>query len=152
MTTGSRTPLARLTAEQRTRNAALLAATPLVGARFESSVLPWRLDPESAPLTAEQATVLAALEKRAATTAIEALVSLAKAGDIDHLGGGLELIPGLLMTLGVVDYEARHFTIEHGHTSIGYFAALAALGFLPEARVIDAFRRKIGRASCRERV
>jgi transketolase len=143
MTTGSRTPLARLTAEQRTRNAALLAATPLVGARFESSVLPWRLDPESAPLTAEQATVLAALEKRAATTAIEALVSLAKAGDIDHLGGGLELIPGLLMTLGVVDYEARHFTIEHGHTSIGYFAALAALGFLPEARVIDAFRRSL---------
>ena len=94
-------------------------------------------------LSAPTATALAALEKRAATIAIRALVSLAKANDIDHLGGGLELIPGLLMTLGVVDYERRHFTIEHGHTSIGYYAALAALGFLPEERVVDAFRRSL---------
>ena len=84
-----------------------------------------------------------ALQKRAATIAIKSLASLAQAGDLDHLGGGLELIPALLMTLGVVDYDARHFTIEHGHTSIGYYAALAALGFLPEDRVIETFRRSL---------
>ena len=32
------------------------------------------------------------------------------------------------MTLGVTNYDSRHFAIEHGHTSIGYYAALAALG------------------------
>ena len=47
------------------------------------------------------------------------------------------------MTLGIVDYERRHYVIEHGHTSIGYYAALAALGFLPEDRVIDKFRRSL---------
>src|SRR4029453_10149220 len=64
-------------------------------------------------------------------------------GDIDHLGGGLELIPALLMTLASIDYETRLFAIEHGHASIGYYAALAALGFLPEERVIDGFRRSL---------
>src|SRR5204863_6338878 len=59
----------------------------------------------------------------------------------DHLGGGLELIPALLMTLAATDYERSHFTIEHGHTSIGYYSALSALGFLDKARVVDAFRR-----------
>ena len=34
------------------------------------------------------------------------------------------------MTLAVTDYERSHYTIEHGHTSIGYYAALSALGFL----------------------
>jgi len=47
------------------------------------------------------------------------------------------------MTLGFVDYDTRHFTIEHGHTSIGYYSALSALGFIPEPRVIDAFRRSL---------
>jgi transketolase len=143
MNTGKTTPLARLTAEQDRRNADLLAESPCLGPRFESSVVPFRLDPASAVLGDAAATALAALEKRAATIAISSLVSLAKANDIDHLGGGLELIPGLLMTLSVVDYESRHFTIEHGHTSIGYYAALSALGFLPEDRVIDAFRRSL---------
>src|SRR4029453_14147198 len=64
-------------------------------------------------------------------------------GDIDHLGGGLELIPALLMTLASIDYETRLFAIEHGHASIGYYAALAALGFLPEDRVIETFRRSL---------
>ncbi len=143
MNTGKTTPLARLTAEQDRRNAELLTESPCLGPRFESSVLPFRLDPASGALGEAAATTLSALEKRAATIAISSLVSLAKANDIDHLGGGLELIPGLLMTLSVVDYERRHFTIEHGHTSIGYFSALAALGFLPESRVIDAFRRSL---------
>ncbi len=41
------------------------------------------------------------------------------------------------MTLAVTDYERSHYTIEHGHTSIGYYSALATLGFLDRARVID---------------
>lgn len=133
----------QLCAQQFQRNAALLAGTPFVGQRFESKVLPFCLDIERGEFTAPQATILAALEKKAATVAIQSLVSLAKVGDIDHLGGGLELIPSLLMTLSVVDYERRHFTIEHAHTSIGYYAALAALGFLAEDRVIDYFRRSL---------
>ena len=83
----------------------------------------------------------AALEKEAARIAIESLASLARVNDIDHLGGGLELIPALLMTLAVTDYERSHYTIEHGHTSIGYYSALSALGFLDRARVVDTFRR-----------
>ncbi len=86
---------------------------------------------------------LAALEKTAATIAIESLISLAKVNDIDHLGGGLELIGPLLMTLGAVDYRGTQFSIEHGHTSIGYYSALSALGFLPRERVIDTFRRSL---------
>src|SRR5688500_14765087 len=112
------TALARAAAEQDRRNAALLAETPLLGTRVESHVLPWRVDLQAAELSDEAQQTLAALEKAAARLAIRSLISLAKAGDIDHLGGGLELIPALLMTLGVVDYQAKHYTIEHGHTSI----------------------------------
>jgi transketolase N-terminal domain/subunit/transketolase C-terminal domain/subunit len=136
----------RLVADQKQRDAALLAATPFVGERLESSVLPLRLDIDGGELSAAQATTLSALEKRAATIAIKSLVSLAKVNDIDHLGGGLELIPSLLMTLGVVDYERCHFTIEHAHTSIGYYSALATLGFLAPERVIEQFRRSLDMA------
>jgi transketolase N-terminal domain/subunit/transketolase C-terminal domain/subunit len=135
-------PLATLTAEQDRRNADLLAATTYCGPRFESKVLPFTLDLARGELRPEDELTLAALEKTAARTAIASLASLAKnANDIDHLGGGLELIPALLMTLAVTDYERTHFTIEHGHTSIGYYSALSALGFLDEARVVDTFRR-----------
>lgn len=135
------TVLARSTAEQAKRNASLLADTPLAATRITSHVLPFAVDLSASALAPTESAALAGLEKSAATIAIKSLVSLAKAGDIDHLGGGLELIPALLMTLGVVNYDTRHFAIEHGHTSIGYYAALSALGFLPEARVIDRFRR-----------
>jgi transketolase len=47
------------------------------------------------------------------------------------------------LTLALTDYERVHFTIEHGHTSIGYYAALAALGFLDTAHVVDGFRRSL---------
>ncbi len=137
------TLLERSTAEQARRNTALLADTPLAASRIDSEVLPFVLDLSAARLSDDEAAALGGLEKRAASIAIRSLISLAKAGDIDHLGGGLELIPALLMTLGVVDYESRHFAIEHGHTSIGYYAALSALGFLPEARVVDRFRRSL---------
>ncbi len=135
--------LSTLTNEQNGRNAALLARTPHLGQRIESSVLPFTLDLSGGDLTAEQEVTLSALEKQSARTAIESLASLAKVNDIDHLGGGLELIPALLMTLAVTDYERSHFTIEHGHTSIGYFSTLATLGFLDRARVIDGFRRSL---------
>jgi transketolase N-terminal domain/subunit/transketolase C-terminal domain/subunit len=137
------TSLRSLTTDQAVRNEALLAASPLVGERFRSEVLPYRLNPTGGDLSAELDLQLSALEKSAASIAIRSLASLARAGDIDHLGGGLELIPALLMTLGIVDYDRRHFTIEHGHTSIGYYSALSALGFLPDQRVIDAFRRSL---------
>jgi transketolase N-terminal domain/subunit/transketolase C-terminal domain/subunit len=136
-------PLETLAAAQRQRNTDLLAATPLLGVRVTSTALPFALDPAAEALDPADAAALAALEKTAAAIAIRSLASLGRAGDIDHLGGGLELIPALLMTLGFVDYDARHFTIEHGHTSIGYYAALAALGFLPDDRVVDAFRRSL---------
>src|SRR5437762_666973 len=136
-------PLASLTTEQDARNGALLDRTTYCGPRFESRVLPFTLDLATGSLGADDELTLAGLEKEAARTAIESLASLAKANDIDHLGGGLELIPALLMTLAVTDYQRSHFTIEHGHTSIGYYSALSALGFLDRARVIDAFRRSL---------
>ena len=134
-------PLAALTAEQQTRNRALLARTPFLGPEFRSEVLPFTLDFTTRAFSAEHGLRLAAMEKTAARTAIESLVSLAKVNDIDHLGGGLELIPALLMTLAFTDYERVQYTIEHGHTSIGYYAALATLGFLDTAHVVDGFRR-----------
>lgn len=141
-----RNPLARLTREQDGRNAALLRDTPTLGREVRSDVLPFALDLTRAGIAVDAETMLAALEKTAATIAIESLVSLARDNDIDHLGGGLELIGPLLMTLSVVDYGARHYAIEHGHTSIGYYAALAALGFLPRERVIESFRRSLDMA------
>lgn len=128
---------------QNARNASLISASPSLGARFESRVLPFALDPAARALTADDDVTLSALEKTAARVAIKAAASLARAGDIDHLGGGLDLIPALTLTLACVDYDARHFTIEHGHTSIGYYGALTALGFLDEQRVVDAFRRSL---------
>jgi transketolase len=141
MTTRTFDSLAALTAEQDSRNAALIAATPFAGRRFESRVLPLTLDLAAGEFTADHDAAFGALEKDAARIAIESLASLAKVNDIDHLGGGLELIPALLMTLAVTDYQRSHYTIEHGHTSIGYYSALAALGFLDRAHVIEKFRR-----------
>ena len=135
--------LRRLFDEQQERNTALLQQTPTLRDAMRSEVLPFAVDLNAASLTDAQGHALAALEKVAARIAIESLVSLATVNDIDHLGGGLELIAPLLMTLGVVDYKGRQFSIEHGHTSIGYYSALAALGFLPRERVVDHFRRSL---------
>ncbi|HVD91550.1 MAG TPA: thiamine pyrophosphate-dependent enzyme [Vicinamibacterales bacterium] len=135
--------LRALTADQETRNRTLLGRSSHLGSRIQSDVLPFTLDFARREFTAEHALRLGALEKQAARTAIESLVSLAKANDIDHLGGGLELIPALLMTLAFTDYERVQYAIEHGHTSIGYYASLATLGFLDKARVVDGFRRSL---------
>ena len=137
------TPLMRAAGQQDRRNAQLLRETPLLGDRVRSSVLPLTVDLTQHRLSSETDVTLSALEKTAAAIAIESLVSLAKVNDIDHLGGGLELIGPLLMTLGIVDYEGRQFAIEHGHTSIGYYSALSALGFLPRDRVVEKFRRSL---------
>jgi transketolase len=125
------------------RNQALLAKSPYLKGTTESKVLPFHLDLNADKLTEEQVAALNALEKRAAATALGSLASLAKIGELDHLGGGLELIPSLLMTLGITDYQAKHYTIEHAHTSIGYYGALSALGFISEESVIDTFRRSL---------
>ncbi len=143
MTTRIADSLTTLAAEQDARNAALLARTPHLGQRIESNVLPFTLDLSRTEFSAAHDVTLSALEKQSARTAIESLASLAKVNDIDHLGGGLELIPALLMTLAVTDYERAHYTIEHGHTSIGYYSALATLGFLDRTRVIEGFRRSL---------
>lgn len=136
-------PLRTLSEEQHARNTALLQHTPTMGDAVRSEVLPFTIDLGAATLSDAQHHALGALEKTAARIAIESLISLAKVNDIDHLGGGLELIGPLLMTLGLVDYKGRQFSIEHGHTSIGYYSALSALGFLPRERVIDKFRRSL---------
>jgi len=135
--------LRRLFEQQNARNRQLVKQTPTLGAQVRSEVLPFAIDLNAPALTDDADQALAALEKTAATIAIESLISLAKVNDIDHLGGGLELIGPLLMTLGAVDYRGKQFSIEHGHTSIGYYAALSALGFLPRERVVDAFRRSL---------
>ena len=122
--------LATTVAEQSRRNAALLAETPLLRERVESHVLPFAWDLKSGRLTADQALQLGALEKVAATIAIKSLISLAKAGDLDHLGGGIEPILALLMTLGIVDYDIITTSFAP-HTSIGYFSRLGAR-VLPE--------------------
>lgn len=110
--------------------------------RVESSVLPLRIDLSKAPDDATKA-MMSALEKDAASIALASLASLAKINELDHLGGGLGLIPSLMMSLGIVDYEASHYTIEHAHASIGYYSSLAALGFLERELVIDTFRRSL---------
>jgi transketolase N-terminal domain/subunit/transketolase C-terminal domain/subunit len=135
--------LHRLFAQQAARNRQLLGHTPTLGAQVRSEVLPFAVDLAAPSLPHETDVVLAGLEKAAATIAIESLISLAKINDIDHLGGGLELIGPLLMTLGAADYRGVQYSIEHGHTSIGYYAALSALGFLPRERVVDSFRRSL---------
>ena len=135
--------LQRLFEQQAARNQQLLQQTPTLGAEIRSEVLPFALDLKAPALPDDAGLALAALEKTAATIAIESLISLAKVNDIDHLGGGLELIGPLLMTLGAVDYRGTQFSIEHGHTSIGYYAALSALGFLPRERVVESFRRSL---------
>ncbi len=127
---------------QEHRNAALLSATRYLGTEVRSAVLPLHVDVRSqARLDKDQLLALEALQIEAATTSIRTLSSLAKLNEVDHLGGGLELIPPLLLTMAVADFERIEYTIEHAHTSVGYYAALAAMGYIDEEAVIDGFRR-----------
>ncbi len=128
-------------AAQAERNNALLASSPYLKDEVRSEVLPFSIDLNADSLSEAQIAALKALEKKAAATALGSLASLAKIGELDHLGGGLELIPSLLMTLGIADFPSKQYTIEHAHTSIGYYSALSALGYLEDEIVIEEFRR-----------
>ncbi|MEE2659475.1 MAG: thiamine pyrophosphate-dependent enzyme [Candidatus Latescibacterota bacterium] len=124
------------------RNRKLLKEAKYLGNKIDSEVLPLRLDLTSgAPLAADERNGLEALQIEAARTAIRSLASLATIGELDHLGGGLDLIPALTTTLAVTDYERVEFTIEHAHTSIGYYSTLSAYGFVESEDVVHGFRR-----------
>ncbi len=125
-------------------NGKLISASQYLGTSFDSEVIPLHIDiSKSCGLLEDDVLVLEALEIEAASIAIRSLASLAKINELDHLGGGLDLIPALLLTLAVTDYQRTFYTIEHAHTSIGYYSSLAALGFLNKDDVIDGFRRGI---------
>ncbi len=127
---------------QKRRNRKLLSEVQFLGTRISSRVLPMELDIRRLKrLSAAQEEALVGLQIQAARTAIRSLASLAEIGELDHLGGGLDLIPPLLLTLAVTDYEGIEYTIEHAHTSVGYYACLAALGFVEERAVVEGFRR-----------
>ena len=134
--------LKRATADQASRNQALLARTRYLSTSVSSEVLPLhiRIDNTDA-LGEDQIHALNALEIEAARTSIRSLASLAEIGEADHLGGGMGLIPPLLLSLAVVDYERIEYTIEHAHTSVGYFSALSAFGFISPDSVVESFRR-----------
>jgi transketolase len=131
-------------AAQQTRNAELLGASRYLGDSVTSQVLPLQIDiGATAELGNEQVLALEALEVEAARVAIDALAELAKLKEVDHLGGGLELIPSLLLSLALTDYDKVEYTIEHAHTSIGYYSALAALGFIKPEDVVSGFRSSL---------
>jgi len=127
---------------QRERNRALLDDSIYMKNETVSSVPPLQLDIEAMPkLSQADVTLFEALQIDAARTAIEAVASLSTINEVDHMGGGLDMIPPLLLTLSLVNRAERDFTIENAHTSIGYYSALASLGFLSKERVVDTFRR-----------
>jgi len=129
---------------QAERNQALLDEARYLSQSITSQVLPTQIDIASTDaLTDAQVLAFEALQIDAARTAVKSLASLATLKEVDHLGGGLELIPSLLLSLAVSDYEKIEYTIEHAHTSIGYFASLATLGFIDAQIVIDQFRRSL---------
>jgi transketolase len=132
-----------MTLTQKQRNDALLDGTPGCGSHFTAAVIDVGLSALSPTLTDSQRLLLNALEIEAARIAIQSVGELSKLNETDHLGGGLDLIPALVMTLAMVDYERVDFTIEHAHTSIGYYGTLAAYGHLDRDRVISAFRQSL---------
>lgn len=128
--------------QQQQRNQALLADSLYMRRNIVSSVPPLHLDLEQiSRLADEDIALFEGLQIESARLAIEAVASLSQINEVDHMGGGLDLIPPLLLTLALVDHAATDFTIENAHTSVGYFAALATLGYLDRQVVIDHFRR-----------
>lgn len=127
---------------QAERNQALLDSCRYMHSETVSSVPPLQLDIAGlSRLSEDDITLFEALQIDAARIAIESVASLSKINEVDHMGGGLDMIPPLLLTLSIVNRAERDFTIENAHTSIGYYSALAALGFLDRQYVIDSFRR-----------
>lgn len=129
---------------QQHRNRSLLEASRYMRTKVTSKVLPLRLDPaKQSGIDAEQVATLEALGIDASRTAIKTLASLAKIDELDHLGGGLDLIPALMLSMVCSDYEKVTYTIENAHASIAYYSNLATLGYLEPQVVIDGFRRGI---------
>ncbi len=127
---------------QHARNDQLLSQARYLGREVTSEVLPLQLDIAAVEsLTDDQAATLQAVEIDAARIAIQSLASLATIGELDHLGGGLDLIPALNLSLAVSDYRKIEYTIENAHCSIGYYGLLAAHGFVDRKDVIQGFRR-----------
>ena len=136
--------LAAQLADQQARNAELLGNSHYLRNEVVSSTLPFTIDiANTESLSESQITTLQALEKEAARTAISSLATLAKINELDHLGGGLDLISAFTLTLALSDGKKVDYTIEHAHTSIGYYGALAARGFIDKQVVIDEFRQGI---------
>ncbi len=127
---------------QHERNITLIGKSHYMRDEVSSSVLPLKLDIASqAELSDEDVAQLEAVEVEAARTAIGSLASLAKIGELDHLGGGLDLIPALTLSIALSDFEKVDYTIENAHCSIGYYSVLSAFGFLDKDVVVDEFRR-----------
>ncbi|MDR0993683.1 MAG: hypothetical protein LBN38_03830, partial [Verrucomicrobiota bacterium] len=127
---------------QQSRNQSLLADSLYMRREDISSVPPLQLDIEGmSRLSDDDITLFEALQIDAARIAIEAVASLSQINEVDHLGGGLDMIPPLLLSLALANHTTRDFTIENAHTSAGYYAALAALGYLDRQCVIETFRR-----------
>lgn len=129
---------------QSDRNAALLAASKYMRNEVTSKALPLRIDiAKTATLDADTVTALQAVEIEAARTAVLSVANLAKLKEVDHMGGGLDLMSALAMTLAFTDYEKVEYTIENAHCSIGYYALLASYGFLDPQDVIAKFRQSL---------
>ncbi len=127
---------------QQEENRRLIERSHYMATEVSAGILPFHIDIRTVETLCPQgAATLQALEIDAARTALLSLASLAEINELDHLGGGLDLIPALTMTLALIDYEKSEFTIENAHCSIGYYAALAARGFIDREIVIREFRR-----------
>ena len=127
---------------QQDRNDQLIADSKYMRPSVTSKVLPLQINVGGTEtLDAKQIATLQALEIEAARISISSLASLATIGELDHLGGGLDLIPSLMLTLAATDYDKVQFTIENAHASIGYYSSLGALGFLDRDSVVHQFRR-----------
>ena len=128
--------------EQQKRNEQLVESSYYMKGQIKSEIIPFHINIEkTALLTGEQENVIKALEIHSAKTALKALASLAKINELDHLGGGLDLIPAFVLTIAITDLPKIDYTIEHAHTSIGYFSVLSSFGYLDESIVTEKFRR-----------
>jgi transketolase N-terminal domain/subunit/transketolase C-terminal domain/subunit len=129
---------------QQQRNQQLIAKSLYMRPEVVSNVLPLHFDlATKTSLSDAEVLALQSVEIEAARLAVKSLASLAKIGELDHLGGGLDLMSALTLTLACTDYDKVEYTIENAHCSIGYYGVLGALGFLSESSVADQFRRSL---------
>ena len=99
-------------ARQQEHNQRLLADSLYMRREVVSSVPPFALDIEQIPrLSADDVALFEAMQIDAARLAIESVASLSKINEVDHMGGGLDLIPPLLLTLSLVNRTERDFKI-----------------------------------------